>query len=119
MTSASFTFVNYPMHSAKRRVALHDGWAQAECLDHLRLNDEKSGVWLIPLQRNLRYQLTDFGLDGKASPDRDDLKRFILGRYGLLIEELLYAAFMRDYGVASPNVYELGAQDKIRALMEA
>lgn len=115
MTSVNLTFNDYPRQNGKTGPSLFSGNALVTLRDGLVLGDEKSGIWMVPLQRRLRFSIDEIGLD-TATANREDLIRFITGRYGLLIESLLYAAFLREQGLPSPNAYELMAEHKMREL---
>jgi len=111
MTRINVTFADYPMKPSRGPARLFTGQATVELGERLTLRDEKTGISLIPLQRRPKWRLWGAALDDEdRQADQRDLERFIVGRYGCLIDVLLYAAVMREAGVPSPNAYELKAQ---------
>lgn len=104
MTSINFQFSDYPTWRRPGKAARRfDGFATIELAETPRLptTDTSSKMLRIPplpLQRPLRFIIREIVLGGfpHVAEIRDDIERYIRGRYWPRIQCLLYAEFMRE-----------------------
>lgn len=107
MTPIHFEF-DYPVQVSKKEARIIRVGCSIRLIDRLTLKSKDSGVWLVPIQRPLRWAVETWsGIDDKikAKVDLADLERLLRGRHWGRIELLLYSAFL-DSRKVIPNPYE-------------
>ena len=99
MTAITLAF-NYPMQVSAKRCAYFEGVAHIELSKPLPAKDKDLGWWLIPTHRPIRWSIGHIEMSGLRglSPDVRDIERFIRGRFTSRIEQMLYAAELRNAG---------------------
>ena len=95
MITISFEFDHYPIGKQ-----CYTGTAEVEITEAIQARHSRTEAILIPLQRPLKRRLKSAKLVGvrKNLYSRDDLERYVMGRYWLVIDPLAYeqVALMND-----------------------
>lgn len=97
MTKITLSFDNYPIKGK-----LYSGTAEIAVAERVLVRHPRTEAILLPLQRPIKWEVVGVRLKAFRKPayDRDDLDRYIQGRYWPCVAPLFYARLFEEEGLA-------------------